>query len=184
MDFFDRQEKAHRNTKLLVLYFAAAVAMLVVAASTFFKSGLTNVASLETAHKTLAGLLGGHSSTLFALALLGSGLSSSTVGTLAGQVVMQGFIRRRIPVWVRRLVTMLPALVVIGIGADPSRTLVLSQVVLSFGIPFALIPLVIFTGKREIMGALVNHRATTIAATVVAALISGLNVFLLYQTLF
>jgi len=79
---------------------------------------------------------------------------------------------------------MLPALVVIGIGADPSRTLVLSQVVLSFGIPFALIPLVIFTGKREVMGALVNHRATTIVATVVAALISGLNVFLLYQTLF
>jgi manganese transport protein len=158
------------------------VAMLVVAASTFYKSGLTNVASLETAHKTLSGLLGGYSSTLFALALLGSGLSSSTVGTLAGQVVMQGFIRRRIPVWVRRLVTMLPALIVIGIGADPSRTLVLSQVVLSFGIPFALIPLVIFTGKREIMGALVNHRATTIMATLVAAVISGLNIFLLYQT--
>jgi manganese transport protein len=158
------------------------VAMLVVAASTFYKSGLTNVASLETAHKTLSGLLGGHSSTLFALALLGSGLSSSTVGTLAGQVVMQGFIRRRIPVWVRRLVTMLPALIVIGIGFDPSRTLVLSQVVLSFGIPFALIPLVIFTGKREIMGALVNHRATTIIATLVAAVISGLNIFLLYQT--
>src|SRR5207237_2103793 len=145
-------------------------------ASTFCKSGLTNVASLETAHQPLAWLLGGSSGTLFALALLGSGLSSSTVGTLAGQVVMQGFIRRRIPVWVRRLVTMLPALVVIGIGADPSRTLVLSQVVLSFGIPFALIPLVIFTGKREIMGALVNHRATTIVATLVAALISGLNV--------
>ena len=160
------------------------IAMLVVAASTFFNSGLTDVSSLETAHKTLSGLLGGYSSTLFALALLGSGLSSSTVGTLAGQVVMQGFIRRRIPVWVRRLVTMLPALVVIGIGADPSRTLVLSQVVLSFGIPFALIPLVIFTGKREIMGALVNHRATSIVATIVAALISGLNVFLLYQTLF
>ncbi len=159
------------------------IAMLVVAASTFFKSGLTDVSSLETAHKTLSGLLGGYSSTLFALALLGSGLSSSTVGTLAGQVVMQGFIRRRIPVWVRRLVTMLPALIVIGIGADPSRTLVLSQVVLSFGIPFALIPLVIFTANRKIMGPLVNHRATTIIATLVAALISGLNVFLLYQTL-
>jgi manganese transport protein len=158
------------------------VAMLVVAASTFYKSGLTNVESLETAHKTLSGLLGGHSSTLFALALLGSGLSSSTVGTLAGQVVMQGFIRRRIPIWVRRLVTMLPALIVIGIGLDPSRTLVISQVVLSFGIPFALIPLVIFTGKREIMGVLANHRATTAIAAVVATLISGLNVFLLYQT--
>jgi manganese transport protein len=160
------------------------VSMLVVAASTFFHSGLTNVASLETAHKTLAGLVGGYSSTLFALALLGSGLSSSTVGTLAGQVVMQGFIRRRIPIWVRRLVTMLPALIVIGIGLDPSRTLVLSQVVLSFGIPFALIPLVIFTGKREIMGALVNQRVTTIVAAIIAALISGLNIFLLYQTFF
>jgi manganese transport protein len=159
------------------------VAMLVVAASTFYKSGLTHVESLETAHKTLAGLLGGSSSFLFALALLGSGLSSSTVGTLAGQVVMQGFIQRRIPVALRRLVTMLPALVVIGLGLDPSRTLVISQVVLSFGIPFALIPLVLFTGKREIMGALVNHRATTALATVIAAVITGLNVFLLYQTL-
>src|ERR687887_272978 len=158
------------------------VAMLVVAASTFYKSGLTNVESLETAHKTLTGLLGGHSSTLFALALLGSGLSSSTVGTLAGQVVMQGFIRRRIPVTLRRLVTMFPALIVIGLGLDPSRTLVISQVVLSFGIPFALIPLVIFTSKRSIMGPLVNHRATTIVATLIASLISALNVFLLYQT--
>jgi manganese transport protein len=158
------------------------VAMLVTAASTFYKSGLLHVESLETAHKTLAPIVGGASSTLFALALLASGLSSSTVGTLAGQVVMQGFIRRRIPVVVRRLVTMLPALIVIGIGLDPSRTLVISQVVLSFGIPFALIPLVMFTSKREIMGHLVNHKATTIAATVIATVISALNVFLLYQT--
>ncbi|HEX6680747.1 MAG TPA: Nramp family divalent metal transporter [Gaiellaceae bacterium] len=157
------------------------VSMLVVAASTFYKSGLTNVESLENAHKTLAGLVGGYSSTLFALALLGSGLSSSTVGTLAGQVVMQGFVRWRIPVWVRRLVTMLPAVIVIGIGLDPSRTLVISQVVLSFGIPFALIPLVMFTGKREIMGVLTNQRSTTVVAAVIAALITGLNLFLLYQ---
>src|SRR5437773_5961326 len=185
----DQARRLYRFTRIdVVIAMTIAglinVAMLVVAASTFYKSGLTNVESLETAHKTLSGLLGGHSNTLFALALLGSGLSSSTVGTLAGQVVMQGFIRRRIPVWVRRLVTMLPALIVIGIGADPSRTLVLSQAVLSFGIPFALIPLVIFTANRKIMGALVNHRATTIVATVVAALISGLNAFLLYQTFF
>jgi manganese transport protein len=157
------------------------MAMLVVAASTFYKSGLLDVDSLENAHKTLSGLLGGASSTLFALALLASGLSSSTVGTLAGQVVMQGFIRRKIPVTVRRVVTMLPALIVIGIGLDPTRTLVLSQVVLSFGIPFALIPLVMFTSKREIMGTLVNHRATTAAAAVIATLISALNVFLIYQ---
>src|SRR3954464_218647 len=157
------------------------MAMLVVAASTFYKSGLLDIDSLENAHKTLSGLLGGASSTLFALALLASGLSSSTVGTLAGQVVMQGFIRRRIPITVRRLVTMLPALVVIAIGLDPSRTLVLSQVVLSFGIPFALIPLVMFTSKREIMGGLVNQRLTTAVATVIATVISVLNVFLLYE---
>ena len=159
------------------------LAMLVMAASTFFRSGLHDVDSLEGAHRTLVPVLGGASSTLFALALLASGLSSSTVGTLSGQVVMQGFIRRRIPIFVRRLVTMLPALVVAGIGVDPSRTLVLSQVVLSFGIPFALVPLVWFTSRREIMGALVNRRATTAVAALVAALISGLNVFLLGQTL-
>src|SRR2546429_629330 len=158
------------------------MAMLVMAASVFFKSGLVDVGSLETAHRTLRPILGGGSSTLFALALLASGLSSSTVGTLAGQVVMQGFIRRQIPVVVRRLVTMLPALVVVGIGVDPSRTLVISQVVLSFGIPFALVPLVLFTSRRDVMGVLANHRATTVAAVVVAALISGLNVFLLVQT--
>jgi manganese transport protein len=159
------------------------VAMLVVAATVFFGSGLTHIESLEGAHRTLEPILGGASSVLFALALTASGLSSSTVGTLSGQVVMQGFIRRRIPVWVRRLVTMVPAFVVIGLGLDPSRTLVISQVVLSFGIPFALIPLVMFTSRREIMGVLVNRRLTVAAAWVIALLISGLNVFLLAQTL-
>src|SRR5436189_1657523 len=158
------------------------MSMLVVAATVFFGSGLTHVDSLEGAHRTLEPILGGASSVLFALALTASGLSSSTVGTMSGQVVMQGFIRRRIPLWVRRLVTMIPAFVVIGIGADPSRTLVLSQVVLSFGIPFALIPLVLFTSRREIMGVLVNRRLTVTAASVVALLISGLNVFLLTET--
>jgi manganese transport protein len=158
------------------------MAMLVVAAAVFFKSGLLHVESLEGAHRTLAPLLGSASSTLFALALIASGLSSSTVGTLAGQVVMQGFIRRKIPLTLRRGVTMLPAFVVIAIGLDPSRTLVISQVVLSFGIPFALIPLVMFTARRDVMGALVNHRITTAIAVVVAALISGLNIFLLGQT--
>src|SRR5213075_1745566 len=115
-----------------------------------------------------------YSGTLFALALLGSGLSSSTVGTLAGQVVMQGFIRRRIPVVVRRLVTMAPAFVVIALGVDPSRTLVLSQVVLSFGIPFALVPLVLFTSRRRIMGVLVNRPTTSVAAGIVALMIIAL----------
>src|SRR5216117_668891 len=158
------------------------ISMLVVAATVFFGSGLTNVESLEGAHRTLEPILGGASSVLFALALTASGLSSSTVGTMSGQVVMQGFIRRRIPLFVRRLVTMIPAFVVIGIGLDPSRTLVISQVVLSFGIPFALIPLVMFTSRRDVMGVLVNRRLTIVAAVLVAALISGLNVFLLGQT--
>jgi len=158
--------------------------MLVMAASTFFRSGLHDVTSLVTAHKTLAPVLGGASGTLFALALLASGLSSATVGTLSGQVVMQGFIHRRIPIFLRRLLTMLPALLVAAIGLNPSRTLVLSQVVLSFGIPFALVPLVWFTSRREIMGTLVNRRLTTAVATLVAAMISALNVYLLGQTFF
>ena len=161
---------------------AINMAMLVMAAAVFHGTGLLNVDSLENAHKTLEPIVGGASSVLFALALLFSGLSSSAIGTLAGQVVMQGFIRRQIPLFVRRAVTMVPAFVVIGIGVDPSRTLVISQVVLSFGIPFALIPLVVFTSKKKLMGVLVNHPATTVAAAVVAALICSLNVFLLVQT--
>jgi manganese transport protein len=158
------------------------VSMLVMAASTFYRTGLFHVASLDTAHRTLEPILGPASGAIFALALIASGLSSSAVGTLSGQVVMQGFIHRQIPVTVRRLVTMVPAFVVIAIGVDPSRTLVLSQVVLSFGIPFALIPLVIFTARSDIMGPLVNRRVTTVAATAVTALIVTLNIFLLLQT--
>jgi manganese transport protein len=183
----DEARLLYKYTRLDVLI-AMAIAglinmsMLVVAATVFFGSGLTNIESLEGAHRTLEPILGGASSVLFALALTASGLSSATVGTMSGQVVMQGFIQRRIPILVRRLVTMIPAFVVIGLGLDPSRTLVISQVVLSFGIPFALIPLVVFTSKREIMGVLVNRRLTVAAAVVVAALITGLNVFLLVQT--
>ena len=157
------------------------MAMLVMAASTFFRTGHHHVQSLEGAHRTLQPLLGSAASAIFAIALLASGLSSSAVGTLAGQVVMQGFIRRQIPIVVRRLVTMAPAFVVIGLGADPSHTLVLSQVVLSFGIPFALVPLVAFTSRRDVMGALVNNRVTTGAAWLVAGLIVALNVFLIAQ---
>jgi manganese transport protein len=159
------------------------MAMLVMAASTFFKSGLHNIASIEDAHRTLQPLLGSAAATIFAIALIGSGLSSSAVGTLAGQIVMQGFIERKIPIAVRRLVTMLPAFVAIGLGVNPSRTLVISQVVLSFGIPFALVPLVLFTSRRSLMGVLVNHRATVAASTLVAAVIIALNVFLLGQAL-
>ena len=134
------------------------MAMLVDRRDRLLRERATNVDSLEGAHRTLEPLLGGASSVLFALALTASGLSSSTVGTMSGQVVMQGFIQRRIPLFVRRVVTMIPAFIVIAIGLDPSRTLVISQVVLSFGIPFALIPLVMFTSRRDVMGVLVNHR--------------------------
>jgi manganese transport protein len=183
----DEARTLYRYTRFDVLI-AMAIAglinmsMLVVAATVFHGSGLTHVASLENAHRTLEPIVGGAASVLFALALTASGLSSSTVGTMSGQVVMQGFIRRRIPLWVRRLVTMIPAFVVIALGLDPSRTLVLSQVVLSFGIPFALVPLVMFTSRRDVMGVLVNSRLTVAAAVVVAALISGLNIFLLAKT--
>jgi manganese transport protein len=158
------------------------IAMLVMAASIFYGHGLFDVDTIEKAHRTLAPLAGGASSALFGLALLFSGLSSSAVGTMSGQVVMQGFIRRRISIFVRRAVTMVPAFIVIAAGVSPGATLVLSQVVLSFGIPFALIPLVFFTRRRDIMGVLVNHRVTTVAACAVATLITSLNVFLLAQT--
>ena len=159
------------------------LAMLVMAASTFFHHGLHHVASLESAHQTLKPLLGPAAAALFAIALLGSGLSSSAVGTLAGQVVMQGFIRKQIPVGLRRAITMLPAFVVVALGVNPTRTLVISQVVLSFGIPFALVPLIRFTSRRDLMGQLVNRRGTTLVGWVVAAVIIFLNAFLLVQTL-
>lgn len=159
-------------------------AMLVMAASTFYEKGLREIASIEEAHRTLQPLLGSAAGTVFAISLLASGLSSSTVGTLAGQTIMQGFIQRTIPIWLRRGVTMLPALIAIAIGLDPTRTLVVSQVILSFGIPFALIPLVLFTRRPSVMGVLVNSRPVTVLAAAVATLIVGLNIFLLYQTLF
>lgn len=157
-------------------------AMLIMAATTFFKSGHTGVATLEEAHHTLEPLLGGASSWVFALSLLASGLSSASVGTMAGQVVMQGFIRKQIPIWLRRTITMVPSLAVIALGLDPTKTLVLSQVVLSFGLPFALVPLILFTRRKDLMGTLVNHRATTAAAVLIAAIIIALNAYLLYQT--
>jgi len=157
--------------------------MLVIAASTFHRRGLVDVGDdLSQVYDALGTYLGSHADLLFGIALLASGLSSSSVGTLAGQVVMQGFIGRRIPLFVRRLVTMTPALIVVAIGVDPSRALVLSQVVLSFGIPFALIPLVLHCSRRELMGSLVNRRVTTLAAVLVATVIISLNVFLLAGT--
>jgi len=158
-------------------------AMLIMAASTFFNKGVTTVGTIEEAHRTLEPLLGSAASWVFALSLLASGLSSSSVGTMSGQVIMQGFLHQHIPPWIRRLVTMLPSLVVIALGLDPTRTLVISQVVLSFGLPFAIIPLILFTRRREIMGVLVNRQGTTALVSVIAALIIALNLYLLVQTL-
>ncbi len=161
------------------------MAMLTTAAAVFNSRGLFDMGSnLNQAAAGLEHYVGANSGMIFGIALLASGISSSSVGTLAGQVVMQGFIRRRISVFLRRAITMLPALVVIGAHFDPSRALVLSQVFLSFGIPFAMIPLVLFTRDKKLMNGLANGRLTNYAAYAVAALIIGLNVFLLYQTLF
>jgi manganese transport protein len=159
-------------------------AMLIMAASTFFKHGHTTVGTLEQAHRTLEPLLGPAASSIFAVSLLASGLSSSSVGTMAGQVIMQGFLKRQIPVWIRRLVTLIPSLAVIAAGLDPTRTLVISQVVLCFGLPFAVIPLVLFTSRKGIMGVLVNRPTTTVLSCIVAALIVALNMYLLYQLIF
>ena len=155
------------------------MSMLVIAASLFQGTGID---SIEGAHAGFGELVGPGAALAFALALLASGFAASSVGTYAGQVVMQGFIDRTIPLALRRLITMAPALVVLGAGLDPSRALVLSQVVLSFGIPFALVPLVLITRRRSVMGALVNRPVTTAVAAAVAALIIALNGFLLFQT--
>jgi manganese transport protein len=160
------------------------MSMLIIAASLFHSNGMTNLDTIEGAHQAFGDLVGQPAAVAFALALLASGFASSSVGTYAGQVVMQGFINRTIPLALRRAITMAPALVILAIGANPTDALVLSQVVLSFGIPFALVPLVLLTRNREVMGELVNNRMTTVIASVVAALIVALNAFLLYDTFF
>ncbi len=156
------------------------LAMLFVAAALFHRSGPPHGDAIVAAHGALGRVVGGGAALAFAVALLASGLSSSSVGTYAGQVVMQGFIGRRIPVLLRRGITMLPALVVLGAGLPATQSLVVSQVVLSFGIPFALVPLVVLTARPAIMGSLVNRRGTTVGTSCIAALIIGLNGYLLY----
>jgi manganese transport protein len=156
------------------------LAMLATAAAVFHTRGMSGAGNdLGQVFAGLNRYLGAHSGLVFGLALLASGIASSCVGTMSGQVVMQGFIHRQIPVFVRRAITMIPALVVIGVGFSPTRALVLSQVFLSFGIPFALIPLLAFTSSRSLMGSLVNRRPMVAAASLVTALIVGLNVYLL-----
>jgi manganese transport protein len=186
----DEEKRKIFRFELVDVVIAMAIAgtinasMLIMAAALFNANGLTGVGDIDKAFEQLNVQVGSTSAVLFGVALLASGFSSSSVGTMSGQVVMQGFINRSIPLWLRRFITMLPALVILAVGLNPSRSLVISQVVLSFGIPFALIPLLIHCRNRQVMGALVNRRATTAIATVVVALIVSLNVFLLYQTFF
>jgi manganese transport protein len=158
------------------------LSMLIIAASLFHDNGRTAIDSIEDAHAGFDTLLGGGAALAFGIALLASGLSSSSVGTFAGQVVMQGFMNWRIPVFLRRALTMAPSLVVLGIGVNTTDALVISQVVLSFGIPFALIPMIILTSRRRVMGPLVNRRLTTVVGALVAAVVVCLNVFLLLDT--
>jgi manganese transport protein len=160
------------------------LSMMVVAAALFHEGGLSGIDSIDGAYEGLKSLVSLNAATVFAIALLASGFASSSVGTMAGQVVMQGFIRRRIPIFLRRAITLAPALVVLGIGLDPTDALVGSQVVLSFGIPFALVPLLMLTSRKSVMGTLVNPRWLTGVAGTLAAMIIALNVFLLQQVFF
>jgi len=155
--------------------------MLAVFAKLFHTPALSGIATIQDAHAEIGRLVGGGAALAFAVALLASGASSSSVGTFAGQVVMAGFVGIRIPMVLRRTVTMLPALVILALNVSATDALVLSQVILSFGIPFALVPLVVLTGRRDVMGAQVNGRLVSLAAYAVAAVITAMNVFLIAQ---
>ncbi|MGE8078171.1 Nramp family divalent metal transporter [Peribacillus loiseleuriae] len=170
---------------MIAMLIAGAInaSMLIVAAALFHKNGLF-VEDLDVAFNQFSVLLGPSVAIFFGIGLLSAGLSSSSVGTMTGDVVMQGFIKRKIPIYLRRIITMIPPLAIIMMGVNPSKALVMSQVVLSFGIAFALVPLIMFTSNKKIMGNLTNHRITTIIAWIVAILIICLNLFLLYSTLF
>jgi manganese transport protein len=156
------------------------LAMLATAAAVFHARGLFGVGNnLGQVFDGLNHYIGAHTGTFFGVALLASGIGSSCVGTMSGQLVMQGFLHRQIPIFARRAITMIPALIVIGVGFNPTRALVLSQVFLSFGIPFALVPLFVFTSNRDLMGTLVNRRPTMLALSLVTVVIIALNVYLL-----
>ena len=167
----------------MIIAGAINMSMLIIAAAVFHTQGVI-VEDLDVAYNGLKDALGPMAAVSFGLGLLIAGLASSSVGTLAGDVVMQGFIRRKIPLYLRRAITMLPPLVIIASGVNATYALVLSQVVLSFGIAFALVPLVMFTSKRDIMGSLVNHRITTILGWFVVVIVVALNIYLLWETIF
>jgi manganese transport protein len=160
------------------------ISMMAMAAGLFHTSGLVEVDNIEGAYDGLRDVLSSNAAVVFGIALLASGLASSSVGTMSGQVVMQGFIQRRIPIFLRRAITLAPALIVLGAGLPPTDALVISQVVLSFGIPFALVPLLVICAKPELMGSLASPRWLTAIAGTLAGLIIALNVFLLEQLFF
>ena len=155
---------------------------MVIMASAAFHAGNPEVAEIETAYHTLTPLLGGAAAGVFLVSLMASGISSSAVGTMAGQMIMQGFVGFRIPIWVRRLVTMVPAFIVVAAGVNPTQALVYSQVVLSFALPIPMVALVLFTRRADIMGEFANGRLTNIAAVVGSVVVLGLNFVLLVQT--
>ncbi|MGE7838272.1 Nramp family divalent metal transporter [Viridibacillus arvi] len=167
----------------MVIAGAINMSMLIVAAAVFFNKGIA-VEDLDVAFEGLTQYIGPMAGISFGLGLLIAGLASSSVGTMAGDIVMQGFIRRKIPIYLRRAITMLPPLAIIAFGVNATYALVLSQVILSFGIAFALVPLIIFTSNKTIMGELVNYKITTIVGWIVAAIVIFLNLYLLYQMAF
>ena len=160
------------------------LAMLAVAAKLFHTPALNGLSTIQQAHTEFGHLVGGTAAVAFAVALLASGASSSSVGTYAGQIVMAGFVNFRIPLMLRRALTMIPAVTVLALGMDLTHALVVSQIVLSFGIPLAVIPLVVITGKREAMGIHVNRPMTTVIAWICASAITAMNIFLVYQQFF
>jgi manganese transport protein len=169
---------------VIALSMAGLVNMaMVMMASSAFHAGHPEVAEIETAYHTLTPLLGPAAAGVFLVSLIASGVSASTVGTMAGQMIMQGFVGFRIPLWLRRLVTMLPAFIVIALGVEPTKALVLSQVVLSIALPLPMISLIIFTSRTDVMGAFTNRAATRTLAILATAIVLGLNAVLIYQTL-
>jgi manganese transport protein len=173
------------NTEVVIALSIAGLvnmAMVMMAASAFH-AGHSDVAEIETAYHTLTPLLGGAAATVFLVSLLASGVSSSTVGTMAGQMIMQGFVGWRIPIWIRRLVTMLPAFVVVGLGANATQALVLSQVVLSLALPLPMIALLMFTRRADVMGEFANGRLTHAAAVLATVVVLGLNAFLIVESI-
>jgi len=184
-DDTDRRRVLHFSNREVVVALTAAGLInmaMVIMASSAFHAGHPDVAEIETAYRTLTPLLGGAAAGVFLVSLIASGVSSSTVGTMAGQMIMQGFIGIRIPIWVRRLVTMIPAFVVVALGVNATSALVVSQVVLSLALPLPMIALLIFTGRRDIMGAFTNTRFTAALAIAGTAIVLALNLVLIAET--